>query len=39
VQTHATTVGKVKADVLADKAPPFAPADFRSASRGSAWRA
>jgi HD domain len=33
-----TTFGNVKADVLADKDPHFAPANFCSVIRGSAWR-
>ncbi len=34
-----TTFGNVKADVLADKDPHFAPANFCRVIRGSAWRA
>jgi hypothetical protein len=34
-----TTLGDVKADVLADKDPHFTPANFSSVIRGSAWRA
>jgi HD domain len=38
-QKPETTFGNVKADVLADKDPHFAPANFCSVIRGSAWRA
>jgi hypothetical protein len=34
-----TTFGNVKADVLADKDPPFKRGNFCSVIRGSAWRA